>query len=377
MTRLKLIVPLVILLAAVLVPLAWQAGRGNLRGQMTETLSAYGFDNPRIGGFTFDDGYAVLTDIALDPDSFSTIRAIQAATGLTGILLHGRPEKLVIDDVRLTGAFTEETGLAISGWKKQKLPFPDWNEIVLTGGQLDLDTSAGALRFQAKGQALRQRDGSIKLQSLIWGVQNQMKIDSALTGVAYPGGGYTWELELKDGGLNLERIQASRMSGWLTVAKKSGAMPEISGQIDAGKLNVGDLAFSNFNLVFQGPLDKHSLIGKAQVYGLQDMTATLDVKYAAGEPQVKAIVETASLEDLLTFLTQLRSSETRAGTLTSLLLTQGNLDRLQKEIRQLKYDMLELQIYGQLYDLAGKIIVKTFKDGTEQRHVISLDPGNG
>lgn len=378
MKRQKLIPVLgFILVAGALAPAAWHLGRSNLQSQMLAALSSYGFNDPQIGSSTFADGYAVFTDIALDPDKFSTIRAIQAATGLGGVLLQRRPREVVIDDVRLTGSFTGETGLNVSGWTKGPLPFPAWNHVTLNGGQIDLDTSAGALRFQAKGQGIRQPDGGMKIQSLVWGVQNQIKLDTVVTGVAWPDGKWNYDIELRDGGMNFDKVKASRMSGWLSAEKTGATVPEISGQIDAGRMNIGDLAFSDFNVAFEGPLNQHSLIAKAKVHGFEEMLATLDLKYVAGEPQIKAVVETASLDDLLTFLKNLRNSETDAGTLTSLLLTQGNLDRLSREIRQLKYHVLELHVHGHLYDLAGNVVVKTFRDGTEQRHVISLDPGNG
>src|SRR5687768_593584 len=130
MKRQKLIPVLgLVLVAGALAPAAWHLGRNNLQSQMLAALSSYGFKGPQIGSSTFADGYAVFTDIALDPDKFSTIRAIQAATGLDGVLLQRRPREVVIDDVRLTGSFTGETGLNVSGWTKGPLPFPAWNHV--------------------------------------------------------------------------------------------------------------------------------------------------------------------------------------------------------------------------------------------------------
>jgi len=372
-----IIVAAAALLASASIPASLHLGRQDQTRQMLASLSSYGFTSPQIGTVSYQNDSAVFTDITLDSDKFSTIRAIQAKTGLIDMLLKKSPRSLIIDDIRLTGAMTEETGLTVTGWKKQPLPFPAWDEIVLTGGQIDLDTGAGALRFQAKGQGTKQKDGSLKVQSLVWGVQNQIRIDAGVTGVLYPGGEWTYDIELKDASVNLDKIKASRMSGWITVEKDAVPVTSLSGQIDAGQMNMGDLSFSDFNVAFEGPLEANSLVAKARVYGFQNMLATLDVKYNAAEPQIKAAIETASLDDLVSFLQKMRTSETHAGSLTSLLLTQGNLDRLRKEVSELKYDMLELQIYGPLYDLAGKVIVKTFTNGTEQRHIISLDPGNG
>ncbi len=375
--RTSIIIAAFIVLASLTVPVGWNMGRDNLHGKMLATLSAYGFTNAQIGAIGLQDNHAIVTDIALDADKFSTVRAIQVNASPLEILLRTPLREIIIDDIRLTGELSEETGLTISGWKKQPLPLPSWDSFTLTGGQIDLSTSEGALRFQAKGQGTKQPGGGVKIQSLVWGVQNQIKIDTAVNGTIYPDGRWNYDIEIKDANMNFDRVQASRISGWLTFAKTETAAPELSGQIDAGKFSVGDLSFSNFNIAFQGPLDKHSIVARANVYGFNSMTATLDLKYVSGEPQIKAVVETASLDDLLTFLTQMRTSETGAGSFTSLLLTDGNLKRLRREITEHKHDTLELQIHGPLYDLIGKVVVKTYKDGDERRHIVSLDPGNG
>ncbi len=341
---------------------------GVLQKRLNDALGDYGFKNVQTEHLSVKSGSLVYSDITLDTDKFSTIGAIR--------VLRKKPKSIIIDDLKLTAEWDIDTGLHVSGWKKQPLPYAAYPEIILNSGQLDLITPAGGLRFQAKGHIKKQPDGKLKLQGALWGVQHQVKIETLWNGVTYPKGGWSYDVEFKNGGLNLDKIQASRMSGWLNIDKTEKLIPELSGQINAGKMNVGDVSFTNFNLTLDGPFNLYKLIAKAQITGFQDMTATLDINNTDAGPLVNATIETTSLDELLSFLTAIQNSDSNAGRFTTLLLTQGNLSRLRRDIELLPYDTLEFQINGPLYDLTGKIIAKKFKDGVEQRNIISLNPGD-
>lgn len=347
-----------------------------LHDSINTTLQGYGFKNATVQELSFEKNHVVFTNITLDEDNFSTIDAIRIFGGYSDIIRQKQPLSLVLDGLKLTGSFNRETGLNIFGWQKQTLGIPAYNEITLNGAQLDLDTSAGGLRFQAKSQAKRQPNGRLNWQAAVWGIQHQIKIETTWNGHIYPDGKWITDVEFDTGSLNLERLQASRLSGWFILDKTKNLIPEISGQIDAGKMTFGDISFNNLSLTFDGPFNDYKLIAKGKVAGFQNMLATLDLTNITATPKVKATIETSSLDNLITFLDKLQTSDTQAGSLTSLLLTKGNLERLRKDIAKMKFDTLQLEIYGPLYDLAGKVVVKTFKDGVTQRQVISLDPGD-
>lgn len=375
--RTSIFIAALILLAAFSLPVSQNMAQKKLYSQILDNLKAYGFDDVRIGAMNISHGKTAYTDITLDKDGFSTIRAIQVSAGYLDGLRGKAPQSVTIDGIKLTGGITMLDGLSVSGWKKQPLPYPPWPEVNLTGAQLDLDTAQGGIRLQAKGMATRQIDKRVKVQGLLWGVQNQLKLDSEVKGTIYPDGKWVYEIDIKDAAINFDKVKGSRISGWLSFNKTKTAIPDISGQIEAGRMNIGDLPFSNFNLALQGSIAKYNIVIKSEVFGYRGMLATLDYTGSPADQQVNATVETEKLDDLIDFLKRLQNSDTKVGTFTSLLLTPGNLDRLRGEVESVTYDELELQIYGPLYDLSGKIVAKTHKDGVEQRTVISLDPGKG
>lgn len=367
-----------ILLPVLLLGFLWRGGEKAMRGQADAVLSGYGFTEATTGDIMRKDGFLAYTNIVLDPpDGFSTVSDIQTPVTLLDGLLRRPPGKVIINGASLTGEFNKESGLSIAGWSKRPLPVPAQGETILNSGKLDLDTPVGGLRFEAKGNLTRQPDGTAKLQAALWSVQNQVRLETKWSGLIQPDGRWAYEIEFENGGLNLEDIQASRMSGWLSIDRVKSVVPAVSGQIDAGKMKIGDIGLTNFSLTLSGPLTVYKLIASGHVAGYTDMTLTVDIDNKAEGPYVNASVETPSAADLFSFLTALQNSDTGAGHFTSLLLTKGNIERLQQEVKGLSFDSLELKIYGSAYDLAGNITAKKFKDGVEQSHVISLDPGGG
>jgi len=157
--------------------------------------------------------------------------------------------------------------------------------------------------------------------------------------------------------------------------KTENAFPAISGQLDSGKITIGAINFMNSRLTFEGTAALYKIIAKGEIAEFPGMTALIDLENTVTGLQIKASIDSTSADDLVAFLALLQNSDQDTGYLTSLLLTPGNIERLRKDLRQLSYDRLELQIYGAPYDLAGKVIAHRLKNGITHKYVVSLDPG--
>lgn len=343
--------------------------------RISALLAAYGFNTAKIDNVVYRDGYIVNSHITLDPAGFSTISDIQIPARYLDYIFHTHPRIVTINALKLAGELNSENGLSIEGWRKTPFPHPLTDLLVLGSGQLDLLTSAGALRFEGKGEIAKNADGIAELKAAVWATQHQLEAETLWDGRLLPDGGWYYEIEIQSASLDFKKLQASRVSGWLVLDKTKSLIPAISGQLDAGKLTFGEIDLMNARLTLSGPLAKYKLLGNGKVGDYENMAFTLEVSNRTEGPHVMASIETASLTDLIGFLKDLQKSDPATGNLTALLLTQGNLNRLQNNLKNIKYDLLELQIYGPLYDLAGKVIAKQFKDGVIQNNVISLDPG--
>ena len=375
MKKILIFIVLLISIAAGISAYRWQNLQESYNNKMMQTLASYGFINPIIKNTYIDKDRLVFTDISLDQDGFSRIDALQLNAPLMDLLLGHTPKVMTADNIVLTGELGIENGLSISGWKMSPLLIPALDELILNGAQLDLVTSEGAIRMQAKGQGLKLASGDFEFNGLLWGIQNQLKFKANTQSILKQDGSWTTQIDINEGKLNLDKLKASRASGWIILDKANKPIPSVSAQMSAGKVTIHDLNFMDFTLAVEGPYNNYKLLGKAKVAGYENVLATLDISNHENQTQIHAVVETQTVEALISFLSDLQSSDTNAGHFTALLLTKGNLERLRKSIEPLEFDVLELQLSGPVFDLSGKVILKSFENGTMKQRVISLDPG--
>ena len=375
MKKILIFIVLLISIAAGISAYRWQNLQESYNNKMMQTLASYGFINPVIKNTYIDKDRLVFTDISLDQDGFSRIDALQLNAPLMDLLLGHTPKVMTADNIVLTGELGIENGLSISGWKMSPLLIPALDELILNGAQLDLVTSEGAIRMQAKGQGLKLASGDFEFNGLLWGIQNQLKFKANTQSILKLDGSWTTQIDINEGKLNLDKLKASRASGWIILDKANKPIPSVSAQMSAGKVTIHDLNFMDFTLAVEGPYNNYKLLGKAKVAGYENVLATLDISNHENQTQIHAVVETQTVEALISFLSDLQSSDTNAGHFTALLLTKGNLERLRKSIEPLEFDVLELQLSGPVFDLSGKVILKSFENGTMKQRVISLDPG--
>ena len=272
----------------------------------------------------------------------------------------------------------------ISGWGLPKNGFSlgKMTALELSGGQLDLLTPEGALRLSGKAQMNTQPDGLQKINAIIWGKQNQLGLDTRWDVTIDPGNG-TWEaaIDIREGRIDFKEFGTSRISGWINIdSKKKSTLPLLSGQVAAGQLRLGEhTLLANVNLTIDSSKDAYHIIMQGEITPYKDMRLTADITGIPTSPAIQLMIESNSLPDMISFISTLQKDMQRArggdSFLTSLLITPGNLTRIEKEVKRARYDSLELTVTGSPYDLVGKIVARREKNGAIQRHIISLDPG--
>lgn len=368
------------LAALALLTLVW-CGFNILPAQSSALLARYGFTEARIENTGFHGDSFTHADIKLDPGAFSTVRALRVRPHWPGLLTGRFIGGLVVDDMRLMGEWTDNR-LSIAGWRMPRLPpFPVQDTIIINGLRLDLDTPHGAIRLETKGRLTREKDGSYKTESVLFGQQHQFSLDSRWQGSFSRDGSYAIEGEILEGDIRTDRLEINRTSGWLQIASELGQndvpTPAISGQIQIGRLNYEDIPLGNLAVTLDGPLAAAHLIVTGEMPGLDRMRLSADLTRTGGSWKVKASVTSPHAKDMLAFLVMLRQNleGPQSDSLTGFLITPGNIERIRKELAGLKYDELELAIDGTLPALHGSLIAKTVTDEGTQRYAISLDPG--
>ncbi len=365
--------------AAFIAPALWLwQGYTVVENILYNTLGSYGFYNPAIKSTSLRPHELVYDDIRLDEEGFSTIRTISMPVSLSDIFLRRSLSHINIEGVRLTGEYNRENGLIIEGWTPRPVSPAGLQEFVLDDAYLDLMTGIGALRFHARGHIERRDNKSAELLGALWGVQHQVRLDSIWKGTFHENGQWDYHGDIHNAAFNLDRFQASRISGWIGIKKESEGFPGLSGQLVAGMVNIGTLHLNDLSLKIDGRIDKHDVRLDARIAGFDDMHATLESRNTRDGLIVSAKIENNDIRNIVGFLEliqqNLGGTALDSGILTTLMLTPGNLNRIERNISEIGYDNLVLEIGGPLYELSGKITAEMRSDGTVQRQIISLDP---
>lgn len=344
-------------------------------------LARHGFAAAKIDSTRFYGDSFALTNITLDPNGFSTIRALRLQPDWTQIFGGGFVRGIIVDDMRLIGEWHGPVP-DIAGWTPRLPAFPTQDEIILNGLRVDLDTPIGTIRLETKGRATRSPDGAYKAEAVLYGKQHELTIDSRWIGNAHANGAYAFEGEIVEGNLRTTNIDASRASGWLQIASElpEGAQQPItalSGQIQMGRLSLNDVPFGNVAVTLDGTVAEMKAIVTADVAGMPDARVNADLSRRNGRWHISATVTTKSAKDMLAFLVMLRQNMEKHNSqaLSSFLITPGNVERLRRELSGLKYDELDLLVDGPANALHGSIVARTHREDRIERVAISLDPG--
>lgn len=346
----------------------------------------------RAAGFTFSDaenistrpGQVTVTGLSLDPDGFSMIGTLTANGGAL-FPFFGGPTRVKIDNLQLTGEWNEEQGLGFAGWS---LPhsLPDaglsaLQRVILGKSIIDLDTPAGALRLELEGESARHPDRPDQqiFNARLTGAQHQLIIDSQIKGTWNSGKGLSLESEIREARLNLDHLTATRVSGWLALESNAQSpLPALSGQIQAGQIGRDNLKLQNVSITLDGPITMPHAIIKGELGGFPSATLLLELQARKTETHLQAVIETATLDDLLAVLTELRTqaetSPVLQETLMSLLITEGNVGRIKHDLKKGTFESFALEIEGPTHDLHGKVVGRKIESGVMQRQIFSLNP---
>ena len=343
-------------------------------------LKAMGMPDATIGSVDMNGGYVFLRDIKLDKDGFSTIGEIKAKATTADIMMKKPLKNLTVSRLLLTGAIDENGKNDISGWDG-KIPteFPA-DEIAFESAQVDLMTPAGAIRLESKAVFSRTPEGPVKFNATVWGTQYQLKLDAAVQGVFVSPTNWQVEMTVNDGRINLENEQASRLNGWITIDARGFPVVLVGGQIDAGNVLIGETSLSAATLTLDASLPNYSAILKAQATRYENMSVALDIEKKSGEEtMIDSSVTSPNIDDALTFLEDIQRTANgknimNSPVLTPLMITDGNISRVRKDIADAPHDTLTLQIHGPFSDLSGKIIAQRENEGVIENRVISLNP---
>ena len=279
--------------------------------QMTSVLRDIGFTRAAIASVNRTPNGYVFSGIDLDGNEFSTIETITLGKGPKG-------KSLIIDKLVLTADFKNPAAPDIAGWALPKtlksaagiFMARDIGTVSLNAGQMDLSIpEAGAIRLEAKGQASLTDDGGMALQSVLWSIQQQMKIELHITGDSTPDGIMSMDVEVAEGKINLPDLSASRMSGWMILNRTDPAQPvSISAQIMAGTARAFGIPMNGMTMTLDGNFQQAFLTLQAGGMETNGTTLAIDAKLDRNGPDtLAATLRAESFGELVQALTLRRT----------------------------------------------------------------------
>ncbi len=354
--------------------------RYRLQKSVMTTLSINGFEQLTPPHIHREKAHYLLRDTALDKDGFNKIGVINLELSPLTALLSPDNAHITIDDLILIGEWSPRDKLSLAGWNGTLPSYPPFKALTLNSGRLDLMTPYGAIRLNAKGQFIKDpSDQPDHFEGAIWGKQHQLNLDTRWRGTTKPDGSADIEVTLKEARIHTEKLQASRVNGWGTIARTKHDIPTLSGQIEAGQINLAGLSLSDVNITLDGPSNAYHFIlkgeetthhGRVTLYAEFERTTTDYI--------INITAQSNELAALTSFLEQVKNSlEDTSGLLgsfTSLMLTPGNIQRISEKIERTSYDSIALKINGPLQDMSAKIITQAQHGEAIEQNVISLNP---
>lgn len=362
---------------------AWQHHTpGSLSARLEKSLLYLGFqtDSMSVAEVASQADTIQFSNIRFDADGFNTIQSITVPKKSFSLFSGKHFDVLALNHMIMTLSSQDlYSTLAGIDWLSMYRPFPQIGYAAVDDAQFDVSTPLGGLRFESTGFYNTTSPEEAVSEGRLWADQNQMSFEGQWKGRFHDHETTIVETEIRNGRVLFDHIKADRVNGWLIWEKDSKAFPVIKGQFSAGYIRLNDIPLIGTVLTVNGPINDFNALIKGQIKDQhqQPLIFTLDVGNKLGSITVDADVVAYKIDTILAFMQHLKalfdSDSYRSSSLTPLLLTPGNLERVKDILGKAPYDQITLKISGPLNDLDGKIIAKT-KDGS--LNVISLDPAD-
>lgn len=282
-----------------------------LKSPFEGALHDAGFPDARLNKISVYNNAVVVDSITLDPDGFSVVDDVVINLNWINAVLHRRVDKISVKKITLAGEVDERGRISIAGYTPggqgggmvSSLPL---NSLDINGVQLDLDTQAGMIRMEAKATltAMRGPAGD-QWQVMIasWAKQRQLTYDLTVTGTYQSPQHFKLTAEVQDGRAAIEDYAVSRLSGWMDIARQEGAAPQMTGQMNAGSINLPNVAFQDATLVAQMEQSgKPSLLLQAKSVADSRNNLSVTLSDIALSPNFSATIEASGAAPILNTL---------------------------------------------------------------------------
>lgn len=276
-------------------------------GALRSALRDIGFPQVSIEKIEAGFRFARFRTIALDPDSLSSIGAIEVSFSPADLLATGKIREILVSDLVLTADYSSDAPPSLAGWGGSYTGHggsfsghePPFERMTLRNARLDVATDSGGIGLTGDVAATVDANGDLAFQSKFSAAQYQASFDLTLSGALEKSGNWSLAAQIAEGKLAFDGLKVSRISGWIDAksGEKDGP-PSLTGQIAAGSIMGGLVRLQELTATLEGTPQspKISLDGKAA--GVPGLTLRATMENGAIEADIAAR-EPSDLADYL------------------------------------------------------------------------------
>jgi hypothetical protein len=349
--------------------LGWEYQQPKIaKEQLSDILQGLGYGQVQIKGVSSFEDTITFEHIQLDKDGFDTAKNITLRSPAFSELYKKTHDlqNVGIEELLLTRGWDDVQNIHLPQlWANTRYLMKKVGELKLGHGQIDASTPAGTFRMESTGSVVQQPDKSLTLlNGRLWSAQNIFILDSFVKGRFEHAekDSHKIDIDIKEFALNIPHMRIERGNGWLEIAQANDApIPQLTGQLTSGMTSINEIDLPDLNLTINGDLTNYTLLLESKVrQGAYDGYLSVDVNSSAAGMMLQLELNTKSPTLAIGFLKSLKRMTSghplNSEILTPLLLTEGNLRRLEKRLEEEGYNRdLLVTITGPVSSLRGNI----------------------
>ena len=268
------------------------------------SVNRFGFENPVFGSLKRKNNEIIITNVALDSERFSTIKELRIRYSILKFIINrSKAQDITIKGLNLTGELSEELVPRIAGWSDNASiinnlqNFPA-KEIYIESATLDLlSEEFGGIKIRGEGQFLISGDDLVSIKARATTTQKKLNFTSKVEASIDTNKALSFEAELEDFAVDLEKIGIKRGNGKINGSYPYGERDPVLSlfcDVQFASLNWYDLPLKDVkaNIEFANEVRKYTLEGST--FGPENIAWNAKVSYTPGSDAENDIYQTSA-----------------------------------------------------------------------------------
>ncbi|MBI1301945.1 MAG: hypothetical protein GC137_09875 [Alphaproteobacteria bacterium] len=281
-----------------------------LEKSVLQSFQNFGLDNFQYKSLEHANGKIIITDIALDEEGFSTIEQIDVHFSLLKYLLNpSYADKIIINNLRLTGEISDELNLSIAGWPKGKSFLEYISKIpakmlYFENGRIDLITpSFDGVSTTFDVHANLSDKTNINLKGRIKSKQKRLGFHGKISGKLSAAGHADINASLEQLYFLYNNVDARRGAGEVTVSFNTRTQSQnVKSDMNISSLRWFGFPLRDTKLVYEHGQNGYDILAEGKTFGPEDIEWTTHILHSENFLKTENTITPQTIDHLLDFL---------------------------------------------------------------------------